>query len=83
MDKIKENTKQEFVKMIAQSWTYEKMTAHEKTYWILLVNDVKTENAIKGTFDQRWDILNAIYYAYLIGIGYDGHNWRSPDGQSF
>lgn len=30
----------------------------------------------KGTYKQRWCVLQAIYYAYLLGLGYEPIGWR-------
>lgn len=77
MEKIKENALADFKKMMLQSWTYEKLTKEESDQLFKVFEDVRTREALKGTYDQRWDILNAIYHAFLLGVGYDSFNWRS------
>lgn len=73
----KENVIYEFNNMIKNSWTYEKMTTKEKLVWNNdVLGSVRTNNALKGNYNQRWNILQAIYGAYLYGIGYDDFNWR-------
>ncbi len=75
-NKIKENILNDFIKMIQASWTYNRMTENEKAKIIETLNHVRTIDALKGTYKQRWNILNAIYGAFLAGIGYDGCTWR-------
>ena len=52
------------------------MTQTEKDKWNVVLFSTRTANAIKGTYNQRWNILQALYGAYLIGIGYDNFSWR-------
>lgn len=77
MRKNKENALNDFYKMIKNSWTYAKMTEkeQEKLSATLFLN-VPVENALKGTYEQRWAILQAIYAAFLNGIGYNDFSWR-------
>ena len=44
-----------------------------------VLNDVRTQEALKGTYYNRWHILQAIYHSYLIGIGYTDFNWRDKN----
>lgn len=66
----------DFKVMIEKSWTYEKMTSEEKDNWERVLNDIRTITCLKGNYNTRWNILQAIYMSYLIGIGYDSFNWR-------
>lgn len=72
----KEKALYDFKVMIEQSWTYEKMTREEKDNWERVLNDIRTITCLKGNYDTRWNILQALYMSYLIGIGYDSFNWR-------
>ena len=76
MEIKKENVLQEFITMIKNSWTYEKMTQKEKERLHDIFYHTITEKALKGKTEARWQILQAIYYSYLEGIGYDNFNWR-------
>ena len=70
----------EFKDMIKASWTYAKFTENEKKTWENIINSDRTLKAINnGKFKKEttWNILNSVYYAYLLGIGYDNFNWRS------
>lgn len=66
----------DFFEMIKQSWTYERMTKEEKEKLTDLLNSNRIKEAVKGTYNRRWETLNAIYYAFLIGLGYDCADWR-------
>lgn len=72
----KENALYNYITMTEKSWTFEKMTKEEQKRLYKVFNDIRTSNALKGTYHQRWEILQAIYHAYLIGIGYTDFNWR-------
>lgn len=76
MMKNKEKALDNFIEMTKNSWTYERMTPKEKERLIDMFCDIRTRKALKGTYDHRWDILQALYNAYLQGIGYNGGNWR-------
>lgn len=77
MEKIKENALADFKELIYQSWTYEKLTREEKNRLFKVFEDIRTTQALKGTYYQRWGILQAIYKAFLLGVGYDSFDWRS------
>lgn len=67
----------EFMNMIKCSWTWERMTKEEKQkFFDDVILHKPTMNVIKGTFKQRWELLNQLYHTYLIGIGYNGFEWR-------
>lgn len=66
----------DYIDMIKKSWTYEKMSGIEKTRLLDMFDSIRTQDALKGTYNQRWQVLQAIYHAYLIGLGYDNFNWR-------
>lgn len=77
MEKNKDNILYDFNDMIKNSWTYNKMTEDEQNAWFeKVINTERTQNSLKGTYNQRWNILQALYGAYLIGIGYDNFSWR-------
>lgn len=74
--KDKENVVIDFNKMIKKSWTYAKLTECEKDKWRCILTDVRLSNSLKGTYNQRWEILNLAYASFLYGVGYTGFNWR-------
>lgn len=75
MNKTKENALTDYIEMVRRSWTYGKMTDDEKNRCINVLTDVRALN-IQGTYNQRWNALQAVYNAYLVGIGYNSFNWR-------
>lgn len=77
MEKIKENALADYQELIYQSWTYEKLTREERNQLFKVFEDIRTTQALKGTYYQRWGILQAIYKAFLLGVGYDSFDWRS------
>lgn len=79
MKKIKENVLIDFKKMIFNSWTFDKMTMQERQKLFETLYNIQTQNALKGTYKQRWEILQAIYTAYLNGLGYTDFNWRETE----
>lgn len=66
----KEKVIENFNNMIIKSWTYEKLTEAQKKQWKNALDTTPIKKAIKGTYKQRWDILNGIYTAFLYGCGY-------------
>lgn len=77
--KNKELAVYDFNEMIKKSWTYEKLTDNEKEKWEMLLINVRTLTCLKGNYNTRWNILNAIYHSYLIGLGYTDFNWRDVE----
>ena len=72
----KEKVLEDFEKMIEQSWTYKKMTQEEKNRLVEVFYGGTIENSLKGTYRQRWAILQAVYYSFLMGLDYNPINWR-------
>lgn len=80
MRKNKENALNDFYEMIKNSWTYERMTEKEKERLsAVLFLDVHIEKVLKGTYSQRWEILQAIYTTFLNAIGYTDFSWREEE----
>ena len=79
MNKQKETAAHDFLVMIRKSWTYERMTEEEKRSCIDLFFSSISEEAISGSYWMRWRVCQAIYDAYLVGIGYNGWNWRETN----
>lgn len=75
MEKRKENVIQDYQQMIYKSWTYEKMTPQEKHQWAEALDHIRTCDTLKGTYNQRWETLQAIYYTFLLALNYTW-NWR-------
>lgn len=75
--KPKENAMQDFLAFTRKSWTYERMTYPEKAACENALSSPAAHD-IQGTYRQRVNAYNAIYFAYLLGIGYNGPLWREP-----
>lgn len=72
----KDEALDKFKNMIIESWTYNKMTKKEQTKFLKILQEERTQKALKGNFNHRWSILQAIYGTYLYGLGYENFNWR-------
>lgn len=70
--KDKENAKRDYIEMMKQSWTYDRMTEDEKKGLLEAVKFAK----VAGAYDTRWSILQSINYAFLLALGYKGGDWR-------
>lgn len=76
--KNKDNAILDFQTMINQSWTWERLTREEKERWFDELRNIQDRDikAIKGTYKDRWSILNSLYGMFLVGVGYNGFDWR-------
>lgn len=81
-NKNKDNVFTDYLEMIKKSWTYDRMTQEEKDKIHYILLDYRTTENIKGTYQQRWQALNALYHAFLIGIGYDNFDWRGGKNEN-
>ena len=75
----KQNTINEYMAMINQSWTWAKLTKEEKDKFINWVYADRFITTINGTKKQRWAILNNYYYMFLEGVGYQPIGWRETE----
>ena len=80
MEKNKNNVVCDFLSFVGHSWTWEKLTPKEKEIFknsIVSINSRnEKDNSIKGTYKQRWKILNDFYYMFLNALNYNGFQWR-------
>lgn len=81
MERIKKNVIQDFQQMIYNSWTYGKMTPQEKHQWAEALDHIRTCDTLKGTYNQRWETLQAIYHTFLLALNYNW-NWRREENES-
>jgi hypothetical protein len=72
----KEKVRDYFTDMIKQSWTYAKMTESERKRIVDMIYSKRTEDCLKGNYKQRWEILQAIYNSFLMGLDYQPIGWR-------
>lgn len=73
----KENAVSDYMKMIKESWTWEKLTEEEKTNFEKSVLWSLEQKIIVGNYKQRYMILHALYHTFLNGVGYTNENWRN------
>lgn len=81
--KDKEQAFGEFLDMIRNSWTYQLLTVEELEQLDRAFKGGPVRNALKGSWRQRWEILQAVYHAFLEGCGYDGPGWRERERVRF
>ena len=75
--KAKENAYADWFEMTFNSWTWEKLTDDEKTTFTNQMDFwCNHRGLLTGTYKQRWEILNEMYYMYLLGVGYKPIGWR-------
>lgn len=79
----KENVKENFMEMIKESWTYAKLTETEKKHIQETIYSAITESALKGTYKQRYEILQAIYSSFLSALDYQPIGWRENEDLKF
>ena len=71
--KQKENAYTDFIHIVTNSWTWQRMTEPERAaFWRL----TETLEEATGTYDNRMKVYHSIYTAFLYGLGYDGFKWR-------
>lgn len=54
--------------MTALSWSYNALTDEQRAAWEKLKKTQWFRDAVRGTYKQRWDAVNAIYMAFLEGV---------------
>ena len=70
----------DYLEMIKNSWTYARMTKEEKEKIQEILTNGRIKEDIKGTYKQKYRALNAVYHAFLIGIGYNNEpDWRGEN----
>ena len=75
MTKDKTQAKDDAIKNIMQSWTYEKMTQDERERLGAALNSAQACD-IMGDYYTRRAAFQLAYFAFLQGIGYTGPGWR-------
>ena len=72
----KEKVVDNFYENIKQSWTYAKLTTAEINRLEKVIYSVQIQNCLKGTYNQRYEILNSIYHSFLMALDYTPIGWR-------
>ena len=79
----KENAYSNWLEMIKESWTWKRLTEDEQTKFVQelenFCGELSSIQILKGTYDQRWSLLNVLYSFYLDGLGYQPNNWREEE----
>ena len=81
MERNKEKAFSDFMEMICNSWTYDRMTDGERKQ-LATAFEWADKTGLIGSYKQRFAILHITYHAFLAGLGYDGPNWREKDPDS-
>lgn len=75
----KEEVFEKWYEMSKKSWTYKKLTYEERKNFDNIITSCQLSKCLNGTANHRWDILQAIYYSFLLGVGYDSPTWREEE----
>ena len=76
MNKNKEEAIKLYIDMMEKSWTYARLTEEEKTRLMDTINWTDRQGFIKGSFNDRWGILQAVYTSFINALGYKPSGWR-------
>ena len=81
MNKInKDEAFVDFCNMVKKSWTFCRMTVAEQAKCLEAFQWTHDQGMLRGNYNARWSIMQAIYNSFLLGLGYDGFTWRDdPD----
>lgn len=74
MDHNKENAYSHMMNVFKMSWTWERLTAEERGLFIIAAEHA----TLRGSYSQRCEAMNDIYFAFLLGCGYSPLGWREP-----
>ena len=72
----KEKALNNFYENIKKSWTYGKLTTAERKRFEEVLFSSCVQDNLKGTYGQRYRMLYAIYYSFLMALDYNPTNWR-------
>lgn len=78
MKQDKERAYDDFIAMIKNSWTWERLTEDERVTFTNNLQRIALLN-ISGSYLQRYHAYHACYDMYLRGLGYDDWHWREPE----
>ena len=65
-----------FLNLVKNSWTWEKLTEKEQQTFIYQLKTPITLKCLENNIEHSWETLNALYYMFLKGLGYENINWR-------
>ena len=72
----KNENRNEYIKIVVNSWTYEKLTQTEKINIIAILLNCKLYGRNKKEVCEQ---LNTIYRSFLMALNYTPLNWRETD----
>lgn len=72
----REEIREEYIKMLQNSWTYERMTNNERIQITAILLNCKLYGNNKT---QVCEQLAIIYHAFLIALNYEPIGWREPN----
>ena len=75
MVKNKDNALTDYIKLIEKSWTFARLTDKEKDNCIKALRNTY----IFGNYNQRWNILQSVYDAFLYALDYSPIGWREKN----
>ena len=76
MPRTKDNAFLQFVEMITNSWTYERLTESEQKRLLETFEQNEWLGSIKGDWKTRWSIMHAMYHCFLSALDYNATDWR-------
>lgn len=77
MKQDKERAYDDFIAMIKNSWTWERLTVDERNRFTSTMETRLRD--IKGSYLQRRNAYSACYAMFLDGLGYEPIGWREPE----
>jgi hypothetical protein len=74
MGKDKKEATRDYIEIVKNSWTFAKLTTDEKNK----ILDILKFSIVRGTYQERHDILNQLYNCFLQALGFEGCGigWR-------
>jgi hypothetical protein len=82
MKKEKEQATPDFIEFMQKSWTYSRLTDVEQQRVTKAIYNAGC--FVAGDYWKRFQCLDAVYYAFLLGVGYTATGWREePDAPKF
>ena len=75
----KEQAYYDYVENTRNAWTFCRMTKQEQSRCLSALRFAKEQCLLSGTYQTRWGQLQSIYYAFLLGLGYNGAFWREEN----
>lgn len=71
----KEAAYDDFIETMMNCWTYQRLTSEEKERLFQVLESDMIQR-IKGSYANRINQLNAVYFAFLMALNYEPVGWR-------